>query len=321
MRRSTLLHLLYQLIRLSPAAAFLLFGTFPRWIDSAEIEAPVTATISALTILIVWGMAESTLLLWLKAKAQLVGLKLSGPSNTGIPTTQTAQSKSRGYAIVTAILGLSLLPLLQVFRGRVTEFVFVTLLVGLSMRGLSRSAFSQRKLTLACASAALSALLFAVMSFGIFRPNAMFFVSWQALLIGVAFGGILLATELAWNGDSLAPQLPEKGAGEERVPSPPQISQGKWLAPTFRLAVFGPPVIIATLAFLGQLPLMYSFLYLIIPLGHRAVQHVSAQATPTMELPREGIIFSEQTTSRTIITEAAILLGCLLCRGHSNGWF
>lgn len=294
MRRSTLLQSLYQLIRLSPIGAFLLFGTFPSWIDATQIEAPVTATIVAVVILALWGMAESMVLLWLRTK----------PLNTEAKPSDAALRKSRGYVIVTIIIALSLLPFLRIFRGRVTEVVFVSLFIALSLRGLSRSAFAQGKLPLAAITTFLSATLLALMSFGIFRPSEGILFAWQAVLIGIAFGGALLATELSWH-------LPNA------IQYPPQATTlGKWWPPIFRLAVFSPPVIIATLAFLGQLPLAYSFLYLTVPLGHRAVQAFTQTATTDIS---EHTI--DALTRHTILAVAGLLCGCLLCKGYSNGWF
>jgi hypothetical protein len=275
MGRSTLFQLAYHLIRFSPVIAFLLFGTFPKWITSEEVSVPFTALLICIAALIVWGMAEGTVLLWHKAR---------------IAQEAEHRRRSRGYLIVTVLIALLLLPLLYLFSEKVTQPLFVALLVALSFRGLSRTAWDQQKGALASGATFLSSFILAALSFAIFRQNKEVPVTWQALLISTALASSVLALELVWNA------LSAKTLGKKETP-------------LFRISLFSGPVIVGTLAFLGELPLCYAGVYLVIPLCHRATQPSTTR----------GHLDTADAPKTTVALLAYILL-LAACRAYENGW-
>ena len=275
MGRLTLLQLAYHVIRFSPAVAFLLFGTFQRWTTVEEASIPFSALLICIVTLLVWGMAEGTVLLWHKAR---------------ISQDPEHRSRSRGYFIVTVLISLLLLPLLYLFREKVTQPLFVALLVALSFRGLSRTAWDQHKGTLAAGTTFLAAFILSALSFAIFRQSMAVPVTWQALLISTALACSVLALELAWNTIS-------------------SKNLGKREAPLFRIALFSGPVIVGTLAATEQLPSCYAAVYLVVPLCHRAAQPSNTRGhLDTADAPK--------------ITLALFVFLVLLafCRAYENGW-
>jgi hypothetical protein len=275
MGRSTLLQLAYHSIRFSPVIAFLLFGTFQRWITAEEMSAPFAALLICIASLFVWGMAEGTVLLWHKAR---------------IAREPEHQRRSRGYLIVTFLIALLLLPLLYLFREKVTQPLFVALLVALSFRGLSKTAWDQHKGALAAGATFLSSFILAALSFAIFRQTKEIPVTWQALLISTALASSVLALELVWNAHA-------------------SKNLGKRETPLFRIALFSGPVIVGTLAFIGELPLCYAGVYLIIPLCQRATQPSTSRGNlDTADVPK------------TTAALCAFLLLLAACRAFENGW-
>lgn len=275
MGRSTLLQLAYHVIRFSPVVAFLLFGTFQKWISAEAISLPFSALLICIVTLVVWGMAEGTVLLWHKAR---------------MAQDLEHRRRSRGYLIVTFLIALILLPLLYLFRERVTQPLFVALLVALSFRGLSRTAWDQHKSALAAGATFLSAFILAALSFAIFRQTMAVPVTWQALLISAALACSALALELVWNTQS------SKGLGKRETP-------------LFRLTLFAGPVIVGTLAFVGQLPLCYAGVYLVIPLCHRAAQPSNSRGE-----------LDATDAAKTTLALFVFLFLLVLCRAYENGW-
>jgi hypothetical protein len=235
MKRSTFQALVYQIIRLSPCLAFLLFGSFPTFTTQDRLTALVSGLLILIVILITWGMAESTVMLWYKAKVQKL------PEN-------------RGYVFVTILLAAGVLVLLQLFRARVEQPTFLLALGSLSLRGMSRSGWEQNRRALAFGTSFAGAALLGAVSFSLMLDR----IPWQGGLLACAFGSMVAAVECAWfAGDTLVDSV------------------AKWQTPLFRCALFLGPIVVGTLAFLSQLPLCFAAVYLVLPAAAKVAKVVT----------------------------------------------
>ncbi len=235
MRRSTFQALLYQIIRLSPCFAFSLFGSFPTFTPQDRLTALVSGLLILTVILITWGMAESTVMLWYKAKVE-------------------KRPENRGYLVVTLLLAAGMLVLLQFFRARVEQPTFLLVLGSLSLRGMSRSAWEQNRQKLAFTTSFAGAGLLAAASFSLMRDR----IPWQGGVLACAFGSMVAAVECTWFArDGLVDSV------------------AKWQTPLFRCALFIGPLAVGTLAFLGQLPLCFAAVYLALPVAARFAKKVT----------------------------------------------
>lgn len=282
MKRSTLDITLYQLARLSPVMAFPLFGTYPPYSDPEHLSLLVSRLVVLLAVLALWSMCESTFMLWYRSRV-------------------LQAQNSRGYACVAALLGLVTLGLLQIFRTRANQGLFLLLLAVLATRGMSRSGWEQGRTKIAFITSFVSGSLLGALSFLIFRESGIgsehvtLFgaLPWQAGCIALALGSGAAAVETTWfSANSL------------------NDATARWQLPGFRLFLFLGPIVVATLGLSGNLPLCYVTVYLCIPLAARLVRNVNDRG------------FIAAADFPPTVRAYGLFLGIILaCRAYEQGWF
>jgi FtsH-binding integral membrane protein len=144
--------LLFNLIRLSPLATSIMLGAFSAPTDLESSQAALGRLLVLSVIIIVWSMAESTVMLWHRAK-------------------QRQSESSRGYGFVTVLMGIALLALLNVFRARTSQSLFLLTLAMISVRGMSRAGWEQGRPRVAFGAAIAGATLLSVLSFFAVSPE------------------------------------------------------------------------------------------------------------------------------------------------------
>jgi hypothetical protein len=115
-------------------------------------------------------------------------------------------------------------------------------------------------------------------------------MSWQSISYSAALGAAAAAVEMAWNGSEL---------------NAPAVT--KWAKPAFRVFLFIGPIIVGVFALSGQLPLVYAWVYLTVPIAGRITKHINA---------------TEMTSSLFAATAGVYCLFVaiiLLCRLHVIG--
>jgi hypothetical protein len=227
--------LLFNCIRLSPIASPLILGALQYEPDIQRSQAAVGRLLVLAAIVLVWSMAESALMLWHRAK-----LSRSGPSG--------------GYGFVTLLLGVVLLGLLSIFRARSSQSLFLLTLAMLSVRGMSRAGWEQGRSQVAFGGAVVGGILLTLLSLLALSPD----LNWQRCVFSIALGCAVASVEVAWFGLTVSPH-----------------GQPRWVLPVYRIVLFAGPVIVATMALAGQLPIQYSAVYLLVPLAARITSRLS----------------------------------------------
>lgn len=231
--------LLFNLIRLSPIATPLILGAVQYETDVQRSQAAVGRLLVLAAIVLVWSMAESALMLWHRAKQSR-----SGPSG--------------GYGFVTLLLGVVLLGLLSILRARSSQSLFLLTLAMLSVRGMSRAGWEQGRLRVAFGGAVVGGTLLTLLSLFAFSPDP----NWQRLVFSISIGCAVTSIEAAWFGGTVSANR-----------------QPRWFLPLYRIVLFAGPVIVATMALAGQLPIQYSAVYLLVPLAARIASLLSQGGT------------------------------------------
>ncbi len=229
------------LVRLSPAVASLLIVTLPN--DPAVASLLVSRLLALVAVIGAWNLTEGAFMVYLRKR-------------------ENRTEESRGYLIVTLLCGACVLALFAVFRDRASQPLFLVLLSVLSLRGMSRTAWDQKRLRLAVATTfgahTLLALLSLLCLLDLFR--------WQEVCVAVAVGCAATAVELAQHREPL---------------SRPEAA---WLsAPLYRVSLVAGPLIVATLALMGQLRAQYVLEYAALGAAMMVVQDLRRRSLP---LPR-----------------------------------
>jgi hypothetical protein len=227
--------LLFNLIRLSPLATSIMLGAFSAPTDLESSQAALGRLLVLSVIIIVWSMAESTVMLWHRAK-------------------QRQSESSRGYGFVTVLMGIALLALLNVFRARTSQSLFLLTLAMISVRGMSRAGWEQGRPRVAFGAAIAGATLLSVLSFFAVSPE----FYWEKIAFAAAMGCAVASVEATWFGDAL--QAP---------------ANARWALPLYRITLLAGPVIVATMALAGYLPKYYAAVYALVPLAIRLVKNTS----------------------------------------------
>ncbi len=170
--------LLFISIRLAPlfsSLGFVILADIPLERTTLLVD----RFLRALIVLVLWGAAESVLMLWVRER------------NLG-------SRRARGYGAVGCILGMVVLVMLQAFRGQADQSQFLLLLAVLATRGMSRGSWEQGRPNVAAITAPLSHSLLSVLSF----LMALDTLSWQATVLGFAVGVLTGAVEITWHASS-----------------------------------------------------------------------------------------------------------------------
>jgi hypothetical protein len=227
--------LLFNLIRVSPLATAAMLGALSAFTDVEQSEAAIGRLLVLSVVVVVWSMAESTILLWHRVK-------------------QRGGGASRGYGFVAFLLGAALLGVLNIFRARSSQSLFLVTLAMISVRGMSRAGWEQGRPRVAFGGAIIGASLLSLLSFLTVSPD----INWQKIAFSVAVGSAVAAVEAAWFGTALK-----------------QATETPWAIPLFRLVLFMGPVIVATMALAGYLPIPYGAVYILIPFAARIMKRAS----------------------------------------------
>lgn len=227
--------LLFNLIRLSPLATPIILGALSAPRDFESSQAAIGRLLVLSIVVIVWSMAESSIMLWYRAKRQ-----------------QTASS--RGYGFVTLLVGIVLLGLLSIFRVRTSQSLFLLTLAMISVRGMSRAGWEQGRPRVALAAAITGAMLLTLLSFFAISPE----FYWEKITFAIAIGCSVASVEATWFGDAL------------KAPS-----EARWALPVYRVVLLAGPVIVATMALVGSLPRYYVAVYALIPFAARIIKRAS----------------------------------------------
>ncbi len=231
--------------------------------DIERSETAVGLLLVLAAVVIVWSMAESVLMLWHRSK-------------------QKGAAASRGYGFVTVLLGIVLLGLLNIFRARSSQSLFLITLAMLSIRGMSRAGWEQGRPRVAFAGSILGATLLALLSFFAISPE----IYWQRIVFSTAMGCAVASVEAAWFGDALA-----------------HSKETRWALPLYRIMLLAGPVIVATMALAGYLPSHYAAVYLLVPFAARVVKRASEGGINLTSCYRDA--------AGVYVGFMGIILGCL----------
>lgn len=237
--------------------------------DIQRSEAAVGRLLVLSVIVLVWSMAESAIILHYRGREQ-------------------GGDARRGYGFVAILLGLVLLGLLNIFRARSSQGLFLITLGLLSIRGMSRAGWEQNRPRIAFAGALLGATLLALLSFLAVSPE---FVG-EKLVFSLAIGAAATSVEAAWFGEAL------QGPAETR-----------WALPLYRIVLFAGPVIVATMALAGHLPMHYTAVYLTIPLAARTLRS-------TAHLGSTNLAACYRPAIRVYLGFIAIIIVCRFLTTH-----
>jgi hypothetical protein len=203
--------------------------------DIESSQAAVGRLVVLSVIVIVWSMGESTVLLWHHAKQQ-------------------RSQSARGYGFVTVLVGIVLLGLLNIFRARSSQSLFLLTLAMISARGMSRAGWEQSRPRIGFGAGLVGAALLALLSFLAVSPD----FYWEKIAFATAIGCAVASVEATWFGTTLEPP-----------------SEARWALPLFRIVLFAGPVIVATMALAGYLPTYHAAVYALIPVAARVVKQAS----------------------------------------------
>ena len=238
--------------------------------DSSQATLIIGRLLILFIILVTWNMTEGTLMLWLKAK-------------------QAGKAQARGYAIVAAIFGVCVLLLFQFFRIRASQELFILLLAALSLRGMSRAGWEQGRPQVAIITTFVGHTLTALLSLLCCFSE----LSWPMATFALAIGAAVSAVEMTWNTVKLT------GPGAVR-----------WVPALFRVSLVLGPLLVATMALLGQLSphyvLVYATLFLVIPILRGLAKRGA------------GIPHSLRGVAGVYLLFVAIMIGCRLYISNSN---
>jgi hypothetical protein len=180
-------------------------------------------------------MAESSIMLWHRAK-------------------QRQAESSRGYGFVTLLLGIVLLGLLNIFRARSSQSLFLLTLAMISVRGMSRAGWEQGRPRVAFTAAIAGAILLTLLAFFAVSPD----FYWEKIAFATAIGCAAASVEATWFGDALRAS-----------------TETRWALPLYRLVLLAGPVIVATMALAGYLPRCYTAVYILVPFAARVITRAS----------------------------------------------
>jgi hypothetical protein len=227
--------LLFHVIRLSPLATPLMLGALSTLTDIENSQEALGRLLVLSVIVIVWGMAESSIMLWHRAK-------------------QRQAESSRGYGFVTLLLGIVLLGLLNIFRARSSQSLFLLTLAMISVRGMSRAGWEQGRPRVAFTAAIAGAILLTLLAFFAVSPD----FYWEKIAFATAIGCAAASVEATWFGDALRAS-----------------TETRWALPLYRLVLLAGPVIVATMALAGYLPRCYTAVYILVPFAARVITRAS----------------------------------------------
>lgn len=227
--------LLFNAIRLSPLATPLMLGALSSPADIESSQEALGRLLVLSVIVIVWSMAESSVMLWHRAKHR-------------------QSESSRGYGFVTLLLGIVLLGLLSIFRARSSQSLFLLTLAMISMRGMSRAGWEQGRPRVAFGAAISGATLLTLLAFFAVSPD----FYWEKIAFATAIGCAAASVEATWFGDAL------------KAPT-----ESRWALPLYRLVLLAGPVVVATMALAGYLPRCYTAVYVLVPFAARIIKQAS----------------------------------------------
>lgn len=226
---------IFALIRLSPVLAPIL--VVPALLtDPLAAEALLKLWLTLGTVLVAWNMTEGAAILWIKAKLE-------------------ASEKTRSYLLVTMVCAMLTVAFLQYLRGLTSQGIFVITLGALSIRGISRSAWENKRPGAGFAAAIGGNTLITLISFLFFIPA----LDWQSVACACAIGISIAAVEASWYAHS--------------------FSSESWALPAFRLALCLGPVIITLMTISNQLPQPYLLTILVILLASRLIKKTRTTRT------------------------------------------
>ncbi len=227
--------LLFNLIRLSPLATSVMLGALSAPSDIEGSQAALHRLLVLSVIVLVWSMAESTVMLWHRAKQRQTG-------------------SARGYGFVTLLVGIVLLGLLNIFRARTSQSLFLLTLAMISIRGMSRAGWEQGRPRVAFGAAIAGSTLLALLSFFTVSPD----FYWEKIAFATAIGCAAASVEATWFGEAL------------KAPT-----EARWAVPFYRIVLLAGPVIVATMALAGYLPKHYAAVYALVPFAARIIKRAS----------------------------------------------
>lgn len=228
---------LFALLRLTPALLSLVMVPLPA--DPEQAIVIIGRLLSLTAILLMWNLTESAFMLYVRKKVQ-------------------EPSAARGYGVVAALCAVCVLALFAPFRIRGTQALFLLLLGVLSLRGMARAGWEQRRLRVAMLTTFGAHSLLGLTSLLCGLPEAPLQGSTLAVtaVTALAVGAALTAVELAAHHSLLAAAPTARIAG-----------------PLYRVTLIIGPLLISSLAMSGRLPGMYNSanaaLFLAVPLLRR----------------------------------------------------
>lgn len=228
----------FSLIRLSPVVApAVIVPAIPQ--DPLAAELFFKQVLSLLAVLITWNMTEGGAILWIKAKNE-------------------ANDKTRSYLLVTMICAMISIGFLQYLRTLTSQGTFILTLGALSLRGMARSGWENRRPAAGYAGAIVGNLLITLVSFLFIAPA----LDWQSAVCAFAVGFSISSVEASWHSESFSTE------------------SNRWALPLFRLSLCTGPVMIATMGMSNQLPQTYLLSVLVILAASRVLK--KTKTTPAI---------------------------------------
>lgn len=242
--------LLYSLIRTSPIAApATLLPVIPS--DPLLADLYIKQLLIFLILLITWNMTEGSMILWMRAKSE-------------------KSDSAKGLTIVTILCAIMALGMLQFFRNYTTRGIFIVLLVTLSLRGMSRSAWENGRPLVGFVGAiagnsllTLTAIMSVTNSF-----------DWQSAVCAIAIGTSIAAVEASWYTDTFT-----------------AVGRAKWPLPLYRVSLVLGPVIISTMGMANQLQQSYILTLLVALAANRLLQKSETDTIPRGTLRGAGGVY------------------------------